>query len=486
MIAVKFEEKEKIGLQYALETLHGCSPFGQERIRRLRFYAPEERAALEEELYNVEQAANAAGELKDVYNKLMTGLCQMKDIRNSLRRCAAGETPDHVELFEIKGYLQRLDGLRPLLAEIDAVTHFKGIALHDPKPALAILDPDGTGSRGFYIPDSATAKLKEVRRAKKDVEECLFHAQTDAEKDELRLKRTRLCAEEESEEMHVRRAMGAALAPMVDDLLADADTAGRLDFIIQKALFAVRYGGVRPELTERELELEDMVNPELCDLLAEQGRRFVPVSIRLEPGATVITGANMGGKSVAMKTVALNVLLLQAGFLVCAKKARMPLFSSVKMLFDDLQSIQSGLSGFGSEIVQFQKALTEVEQGYSLFLLDEFARGTNPDEGAIIVQAVTRYLNDVNAISLLTTHYDKVAEHARVHYQIIGLRDVDPEQIRRELAATNEDGVAVIARHMNYGLYRVEGRSDCPRDALNICRMLSLKPEILEKIEQSY
>ena len=56
----------------------------------------------------------------------------------------------------------------------------------------------------------------------------------------------------------------------------------------------------------------------------------------------------------------------------------------------------------------------------------------------------------------------------------------------RELAATNEDGVAVIARHMNYGLYRVEGRSDCPRDALNICRMLSLKPEILEKIEQSY
>lgn len=147
---------------------------------------------------------------------------------------------------------------------------------------------------------------------------------------------------------------------------------------------------------------------------------------------------------------------------MCAKKARMPLFHSVKMLFDDLQSIQSGLSGFGSEIVQFQKALSEVEQGYSLFLLDEFARGTNPDEGAVIVQAVTRYLNGVDAISLLTTHYDKVAEYARTHYQIIGLRDIDPEAIRRELAVTSEDGVAVIARHMNYGLYRVEGKSDCP------------------------
>ena len=46
--------------------------------------------------------------------------------------------------------------------------------------------------------------------------------------------------------------------------------------------------------------------------------------------------------------------------------------------------------------------------------------------------------------------------------------------------------MAVIARHMNYGLYRVEGRSDCPRDALNICRMLSLKPEILKMVEESY
>ena len=406
MIEIRFEEREKIGLQYILESLHGCSPFGQERIRRLRYYTPDQRQELELELYNVERAAAHAEELKDLYDQICVVLCQMKDIRGSLRRCRELEVPDHVELFELKGYLQRLETLRPMFERLR----------------------DAAGLTG----------------------------------------------------------LGAALAPLADDLMADADTAGRLDFLIQKALFAHRYGGVRPEITDTALELTDMINPELCDLLREQGRSFVPVSISLDRGAAVITGANMGGKSVAMKTVALNVLLLQAGFLVCAKQARMPLFWSVKMLFDDLQSIQSGLSGFGSEIVQFQKALAEVEQGYSLFLLDEFARGTNPDEGAIIVQAVTRYLNDVNAISLLTTHYDKVAEHARIHYQIIGLRDVDPEQIRRELAATNEDGVAVIARHMNYGLYRVEGRSDCPRDALNICRMLSLNPEILEKIEQSY
>ena len=238
-----------------------------ERIRRLRFYAPEERAELETELYNVDRAAKAAGELKETYDKVMIALCQIKDIRGSLRRCRELETPDHVELFEIKGYLQRLETIIPLFEQIRAVTDFRGLAFHDPSPALAILDPDNTRSRGFYIPDSATPRLREIRQAKKQLEEQLFHAQTDAEKENLRMQRTHLCAEEDSEETKVRRAMGAALAPLADGLLEDAETLGRLDFIIQKALFAVRYGGILPEITDGELELTDMINPELCDLL---------------------------------------------------------------------------------------------------------------------------------------------------------------------------------------------------------------------------
>ena len=72
-------------------------------------------------------------------------------------------------------------------------------------------------------------------------------------KDELRQKRVRICAEEDSEEMKIRRAMGRQLAPLAEDLLEDAETAGRLDFLIQKALFAQRYGGVRPEITDTAL-----------------------------------------------------------------------------------------------------------------------------------------------------------------------------------------------------------------------------------------
>ena len=191
MIEIRFEEREKIGLQYILESLHGCSPFGQERIRRLRYYTPDQRQELELELHNVERAAAHAEELKDLYDQICVVLCQMKDIRGSLRRCRELEVPDHVELFELKGYLQRLETLRPMFERLRDTAGLTGLEFHDPAPALAILDPENTRSRGFYIPDAATPKLREIRAAKKQVEEQLYRAQTDAEKDDLRQKRAR-------------------------------------------------------------------------------------------------------------------------------------------------------------------------------------------------------------------------------------------------------------------------------------------------------
>ena len=120
-----------------------------------------------------------------------------------------------------------------------------------------------------------------------------------------------------------------------------------------------------------------------------------------------------------------------------------------------------------------------------LVLLDEFARGTNPDEGAAIVQAVTRYLDRQNAVTVLATHYDRVARWGSTHYQVIGLKELDLDALRKELAGRTDDvGVELISRHMNYGLYRVEGTGDCPRDAVNICRLLDMKAEILDGIDE--
>ena len=99
------------------------------------------------------------------------------------------------------------------------------------------------------------------------------------------------------------------------------------------------------------------------------------------------------------------------------------------------------------------------------------------------MRAVTRYLNEKDVIALLVTHYDHVAEYGKVHYQVVGLKDMDMEQVKHEIAAAGrEKGVSVIASHMNYGLYKVENMEDCPRDAFRICRLLGLKEEIMDLI----
>jgi DNA mismatch repair ATPase MutS len=104
-------------------------------------------------------------------------------------------------------------------------------------------------------------------------------------------------------------------------------------------------------------------------------------------------------------------------------------------------------------MVRFNQVVKQLEEGFSFIMLDEFARGTNPDEGAAIVQAVTAYLNEKNAVTVLATHYDNVAQRGSAHYQVIGLKDLDVNKLQAEIAARGGDvGVELISQHMNYGL----------------------------------
>ena len=154
------------------------------------------------------------------------------------------------------------------------------------------------------------------------------------------------------------------------------------------------------------------------------------------------------------------------------------ILGEVDKLLDRRVKLKSGVN----LIFDYTEALTVIDVNTA-----QFARGTNPEEGAMIVRAVTRYLNRQDAVTVLTTHYDGVAQEASAHYEVVGLRDMDTVRVKGEIAmASPEQGADVIAAHMNYGLYRVEREQGCPRDALNICRLLSLTDEILSDIETLY
>lgn len=475
-----FAQKENIGFQFVLSQMRPCSPFGQQMLRDLTPMAPDQRQEIQRQLGNIRRVLDAEQHGRELQQlqRLFMGL---KMVRPAAEKCLEADL-NAIELFELKRFLLQSQDIYALYAQLQPALALEGICLENTQAALDILDPDGNRAVSFYISDSSSEKLTALRREKRELEAALRENPEEA----LRNRRSQIAGEEELEEQRIQGQMSRALRPHIPAMLANMDAIGDWDLTLEKARVARLFGGCEPVLTEMKLEMTDMVNPRILQLLEDQKKTFTPISIALTPGATVITGANMGGKSVALKTIALNIFLVHCGFFPFAKSAKVPLFDGLHIISEDLESIDRGLSSFGGEMVRFNRVTDILRQGFHFVLLDEFARGTNPHEGAAIVRAVTRYLNGQNAISVLATHYDHVADAAVAHYQVAGLKGLDWEALARDIQGLDgESGAQRIVRCMNYGLFRVEGRQDCPRDALHICRLLGMQPEIVEDAEKT-
>jgi dsDNA-specific endonuclease/ATPase MutS2 len=234
------------------------------------------------------------------------------------------------------------------------------------------------------------------------------------------------------------------------------------------------------------LYIEDGFNPQLVDSLNACGKSFTPVSINLKSGMTVITGANMGGKSVTLKTVVLNLMLLHAGFYVCAKEACLPVLDFIELISDDLQSVSQGLSTFGAEIMRLREMLALAGKGTGFMGFDEFARGTNPNEGCYMAKALCACLNKLPSISLLTTHYDGVADDTMTHYQVIGLENADFIGLKEKINLKYTNSIDIIQSCMDYRLKRVTSNTQVPRDALNISMLMGLDDEIITIAKNLY
>ncbi|MBR5949658.1 MAG: hypothetical protein IKZ82_13590 [Clostridia bacterium] len=479
-----------IGFSYVLERLEPCSALGEELKRRAAPYSADDGGALLRELENVGLLFDALKADRESFYPLERALMQLKDIRRSVAN-SREMTLSEVELFEIKRFLILLEGLEKACAEIPVIEKLNDISIFSMNDALMILDPDGMRAQIFRLSDNCSDELRLIRRERKRVDNALrsLGSAVSSERDELTAERTILAAREENEEQRLRGIMTKAFSEHAETLEALIGSIARLDFALAKAKLMLAEGGCIPSMVpceeNAELELAAMVNPMLRAFLKEKGRRFTPVSIALDKGAAVITGANMGGKSVAVKTLALNAYLALSGFPVFAEKAVLPLLGGIHLLYEDREDSRGGLSSFGGEMTRFGSILDSVsENPDQLVLLDEFARGTNPSEGSALVRAAVRYFNDKrNAYALITTHFDDVANLASRHYQVMGLKNADPVELEAALAGAGEGSGAskseLLSRFMDYGLFRAESTENPPRDALKICRALRVSSEFM-------
>ncbi len=479
-----YELKKAVGLNFIINELSPDSPFGTEKIKNMDVYKSGDKEKLLECYYNLNALINYLEE--NSIDALRRLLMRFKNIRNALKKCQLSYLSE-IELFEMKNFLLTFYKFIQEFKIVNDICRFKNVYFTETEDALDILDPDKKRTAPFSISEKYTQKLWEIRLEKAKIEG-LLHTETERPKIErLQIERSEIVALEEAEETEIKKDLSRKLTPFIPTLFENIDNLGKLDFLIQKALLAIKYKAVCPEITDQpRLMLENMLNPEIASILRLNGKSFAKVSIELGKGTAIITGANMGGKSVAVKTAVLNVLLSRLGFYVFCDYAKIPLFDDVFLISEDLQSVSKGLSTFGAEIVRFNEIINKSKTAFSLIALDEFARGTNPEEGAIIVKAVATYLNSQNGIAVITTHYDNVVSSEFKHYQVAGLKDLNLEALSDHIRKNPLNGIDYIAEHMDYRLVKTDGKQDPPRDALNICKILALDNEILEKIETMY
>ncbi len=201
-----------------------------------------------------------------------------------------------------------------------------------------------------------------------------------------------------------------------------------LDLLSAKIRYAKEFRAIVPEVSESGvLDLREARHPLLAEMFAKEAkeaeealkaakpgkngkdlacREVVPIDMRLgdDFDILVITGPNTGGKTVALKTVGLLVLMAQAGIPIPVSEGSMvPVYRKVFVDIGDEQSIEQSLSTFSSHLSNVLNILQRSGKG-SLVLIDEMGSGTDPDEGAAIGRAVLGELRRLGAHALMTTH----------------------------------------------------------------------------------
>lgn len=183
---------------------------------------------------------------------------------------------------------------------------------------------------------------------------------------------------------------------------------GAMDFLRAKVLLADKIGGVKPYFEAKtQLEWKQAYHPVLALSLKQQGKALHPLTLTLneEHRILVVSGANSGGKSVTLKTVALLQYMVQCGLLIPVDpKSNVGIFDAILMDIGDGQSIENNLSTYTAHLNTMQLFLTHT-QASTLILIDEFGGGTEPELGGAIAESILETLNQRLCYGIITTHF---------------------------------------------------------------------------------
>ena len=443
---------EIAGLRFVYENLELNSSAGRKKLLKSQLFTKEFELTV-----NIQALSEIYDFIQDKKNKkivsdICTTLNQVNDISASINNIRFNRVSDDIELFEIKKFCINSQKILKQISPFD----FSLILLHDLSEVITILDPQNTGIPAFYIYSDYSPELAQLRKEKDK-------AKTPEEAENLRLK----CVEIEDK---IRENLSKQLANYVNKLEYNLNRLADFDILIAKAKFAIKFGLTEPKITKEKTIYKGLFNPQIKTILESQNKNFQAIDIEIFPFPTLITGANMSGKSVLLKTVALSQFMFQFGFFVPAQNAEIILVEEILLNIGDNQDELNGLSSFAVEILNINKIISHAKSGKKILaLIDEPARTTNPDEGKAIANAIVEILTELKVNSLICTHYSGIKANKKL--RVKGLQNIsDNENINIEN----------INDFMDYSLIQVD-EEKAPAEAIRIAEILGADKDFIEK-----
>ena len=218
-----------------------------------------------------------------------------------------------------------------------------------------------------------------------------------------------LSGREEREISRILAELSGECAEFSSSIKTDYYSIVSLDFYYACATLAIQMKAARPNIFDRSVvnlkrARHPLLNPE----------KVVPINISLgnEFDTLIITGPNTGGKTVALKTLALFSVMVQSGLQIPSdEESEIGIFKEILLDIGDEQSIEQSLSTFSSHMVNIIDIISKISER-SLVLFDELGSGTDPVEGAALAISVLEHVRKKGALTAATTHYAELKAYA--------------------------------------------------------------------------
>ncbi|HTZ56257.1 MAG TPA: hypothetical protein VMB20_14485 [Candidatus Acidoferrum sp.] len=514
---------QAIGFAWLRAALAPAGPYGEAVFAQITPFAPGDESVAGA---RAQRVARIAADHSDAQlDALREIVCDVPDASAAIARASMGDLLEDANFLELQRFFDACERLDALAASDD----LPRAVSPEVRDCAKALERGRAGRFGFYLDDAFDAALARARathaqaQAEYDAAAGRAHAAVAAALDReislpefivmradlvgplpvgvrvVRETPTYLLCELDADdsvlgalrrrdeaaaglaraEEHVRAHLSATIREYAAALDAAARAFGEADVLIAAARFTrAQRCAVAVLSADGGLCFEGGRFAPLEHELKAQGREFTPIDLQLD-GIAVLTGPNMGGKSVALRTCGFIAACAAYGLPVPATRARLALFEEIVWL--GIGAGEDGvvgglLSSFAREVVQLRDALADGGRP-RLVLLDEFARTTTPREGRALLIAVIERLQAERACGLAATHLGGVAEAAHVrHYAVRGLRGIPQRPATGDLALALE----TLAASMDYRLEEVGGDRAREADAIALAKLLGIDARVID------